>query len=178
MNEQVRISAKDYRNYVEGKAGIPALQPKRVGQGSGRKGGGAKPTANAKKSERAGKYNARGRTVNGKWMASEAQAVRYEQLLVLEGLGIIRHLKVEDPFILNFNGVHVCTYRADATYTVVAGETDCPHDYRVIEDVKGMRLPEYQLKKKMMSANGTPITEIPASEVQSWHMRVPPPPSG
>jgi hypothetical protein len=46
----------------------------------------------------------------------------------------------------------------------------------VIEDVKGMVLPEYRLKKKLMSANGTAITEIPAKDVDQWNMRLPPPP--
>jgi hypothetical protein len=112
---------------------------------------------------------------NAVYMASAAQAVRYRQLVVLRDLGVISDLKIEVPFILAFNGVHICNYRADAVYTVC--DTDVAGPYQVIEDVKGMVLPEYLLKKKLMAANATPISEIPAKDVDQWHMRVPSPPT-
>ena len=162
---QPKISAKEYRAYVEGKGGIAALMPKPASKNPPKKG----------ETKRSGKYNARGRTVNGVWMASEAQAKRYEQLLVLEGLGLITRLRTEVPFILRSNGVHICTYRADFEYVVVAPRA--ADEYCVIEDVKGMVLPEYKLKKKLMSANGTAIFEIPAKDVDQWNMRLPLPPT-
>jgi hypothetical protein len=178
----VRISAKDYRGYVERGEGIPALMPK----ANPPKGG--KAAAKKAESKRTGKYNAAGQFVdrrtglpvdkgapNAVYMASAAQAVRYRQLVVLRDLGVISDLKIEVPFILAFNGVHICNYRADAVYTVC--DTDVAGPYQVIEDVKGMVLPEYKIKKKLMAANATPISEIPAKDVSSWLLRIPPPPA-
>jgi hypothetical protein len=94
---QPKITAKEYRAYVEGKGGIAALLPVSVpdkGTGKPPKGGKGNvkdkvraPSVVGRSSKRTGKYNARGREVNGRFIASEAQAKRYEQLLVMEKLG-------------------------------------------------------------------------------------------
>jgi hypothetical protein len=165
----VRISARQYRAYVEKGEGIPALCP----APPGRKKREVKPKKEPK-SKRAGKYNAKGEHRHGKWFASQAQAERWDQLVVLEQLGVIRSLRHEVPYILTMNGVHVCTYRADAVYVVV--EAPGSPQRVVIEDTKGFETKEFAIKQRLMRANRTPLSIVPAKEVKQWHMRIPPPP--
>ena len=138
-------------------------------------------------SKRRGKYNARGCHLNRHtlalthkkdpervWFASEAEAERYRQLRTLESLGQIRKLRVQPQFVCTWNGVHICTYRADFTY-LVDGER-AVDTYEVVEDVKGMILDTYEFKKRcVLAAHKVAITEIPSKQVKKWHMKIPPP---
>lgn len=159
-----RIKASEYRAYVEGRGGIPALTPA--------KGKAARRLAGQPPSKRQGKYNAKGEHRHGLWFASKAQADRWDQLLQLQKLGLIRNLRHEVAFPLVVNGLHICTYRADAVYRV----TVSANEYEVIEDTKGFETSDFLLKQKLMRANRTPISVIPAKDIQQWHMKVPNPP--
>lgn len=168
-----KISAKEYRGYVERGEGIPALMPQPKPAAPAKRKG--KAALGTKQTGRSGKYNAKGEHRHGLWFASQAQAQRWDQLLMLHERGLIEQLKHEVPFILVFNAVHVCTYRADAVYVAIDPDTGAKR--RVIEDTKGMVTDEYKIKKKLMAANATPICEIPAKDIASWLLRIPDPPA-
>jgi hypothetical protein len=101
-------------------------------------------------SGRHGKFNAKGEHVNGVWMASEAQAERYRQLLRMEMDGTIGGLRTEVPFDLVVNNKKICTYRADFVYAVLDERGERRRE--VVEDVKGMITPEFRLKAKLFAA--------------------------
>jgi len=110
----------------------------------------AKAGGAATASGRKGKFNAGGEHVNGIWMASEAQAERYRQLLAMQDAGRIAELRTEVTFDLVVNNKLICRYRADFTYQVV---DEYGRELRlVIEDVKGMETPEFKLKHKLFDA--------------------------
>jgi hypothetical protein len=83
--------------------------------------------------------------VNGVVFASKKEASRYMELLLLQRAGEIKELELQVKFSIDINGVHICNYFADFRYKPRRGDA-------VIEDVKGMRTPVYNLKKKLMLA--------------------------
>lgn len=92
--------------------------------------------------------------IDGIRFDSRAEAVRYQELKLLEKAGKIRQLELQPKFVCYVNGEKVCTYRADFAYFTDLG--------RVVEDVKGVRTPVYKLKKKLVEAlyPGVKIKEI------------------
>lgn len=86
---------------------------------------------------------------------SKKESRRHTELVALERLGKISGLAMQVPFACVVNGIHVCDYVADFTYT--EGER------RVVEDVKSehtRKLPVYRLKRKLMLAcHGIQISE-------------------
>lgn len=105
------------------------------------------------------KYNAKKTLVNGIRFDSKKEAERYQQLMLLQKAGKIAGLKLQEEFVLQNafttvwgERIRAITYRADFTYT--------QDGVRYVEDVKGMKTPVYQLKKKWMAAKGYPITEV------------------
>lgn len=78
---------------------------------------------------------------------STKEANRAAELLLLEKAGHITDLERQVPFRLEFNGVLVCKYIADFTYTDSNGRER-------IEDVKGVLTDVFKLKAKMMKALG------------------------
>lgn len=115
------------------------------------------------------------KAAGARYFASQAEGTRYQQLLTLRQLGLIERLELQGDLPLAVNGMHICNYRFDFRYWVL-DERGRPH-YQVIEDVKGMVLDVYDLKKKMVRAiHGIAITEIPANEVNQWTTKLPPPP--
>ena len=141
--------------------------------------------------KRANKYKAKGcwldlrtgapagaRAPGAKFFASQAEGTRFTQLLALEAAGLITRLRLQRTFDLSHNGVHICKYRADFDYQVVCPERGAIQ-YSVVEDVKGMWLDTYDMKKKLVRAlHGIEIFEIPAKDVIKWHNKIPPPPKG
>lgn len=120
---------------------------------------------------RRGKYNAKGERIDGIWFASQAEARRYEQLKELEQIGTIEGLKCQPLFDIISHGVRICGYRADFRYHVLDERGRV--DWTVVEDVKGMVTDVYDIKKKLLAAQGVHITEIPAKEVSQWKGRTP-----
>lgn len=106
------------------------------------------------------KYHSRKVTVAGRQFDSRKEGRRYAELLTLQKAGIISGLRCQVKFVLipaqreddrtgkkggTIRGKLIereCAYYADFVYQE-DGKT-------VVEDVKGLRTPEYVLKRKMM----------------------------
>lgn len=89
---------------------------------------------------------------DGKRFASKAEMARYEELTKMLMRGEIEDLELQVVYRIDHNGVHICKYLADFRY-VQDGQV-------IVEDVKGVSTPVYQLKKKMMLAfHGVNIEE-------------------
>ena len=85
------------------------------------------------------------RTMDGIVFHSEREMKRYWELKLLVRAGTIVDLELQPRFPLIVNGAKICTYVADFRYKDLSGRT-------VIEDVKGMRTPEYVIKSKLFHA--------------------------
>ena len=98
---------------------------------------------------RANKYHAKKTTVDGIEFDSAKEAKRYAKLRASEDAGKIQHLRLQVPFELlpsfECDGVKYrgMSYVADFVY--------CRDGKQVVEDVKGVKTPEYKLKKKLMA---------------------------
>lgn len=110
------------------------------------------------------KYRNEKTKVDGITFDSKAESIRYEQLKREEILGWIQGLELQKKYILckgrwkSTGKPYSISYKADFAY-LRDGEI-------VLEDVKGFRTKEYQMKKKMlMSLYGIEITEIDAKEL-------------
>jgi hypothetical protein len=101
------------------------------------------------------------------WIPSDPQVERCHQLIRMAGLGMITNLRFEVPIKLVVKGVHICTYRMDAIYTV----PDARHggERTVHEEVKGMPTPEYILKRKLHDA----LAPVPVSVIDTNHKSAP-----
>lgn len=82
--------------------------------------------------------------------ASKKEARRAAALKALEQAGAIRNLREQIPYILiprqldadGSVGERACTYKADFVYE--------ENGVEVVEDCKGMRTPDYIIKRKLM----------------------------
>lgn len=90
------------------------------------------------------KYRAIKTTVDGIKFDSKKEATRYQTLKILVMAKEISDLSLQPKFDLIVNGTKIGFYKADFQYTQ-DGKT-------VVEDVKGMKTPIYNLKKKMIKA--------------------------
>lgn len=101
------------------------------------------------------KYKAVPTHVDGIRFASKAEAQRYSELKILEKAGTLSALRLQPRYELVVSGVKIGTYVGDFCYW--DGHESCT----VVEDVKGVRTPVYQLKKKLMKAlYGIEIREV------------------
>lgn len=91
------------------------------------------------------KYNNRKTVIDGITFDSAKEARRYGELKLLQRAGEISNLNLQSEYELTVNWQKICKYRADFEYTTKDGR-------KVVEDVKGVRTPVYQLKKKLMKA--------------------------
>ena len=109
------------------------------------------------------KHHARGERVDGIWFPSQAEIVRYHELMLMVISGKISKLKVHERFpLFGQGGYLIGYYEADFTYTDFQKK-------RVVEDVKGQRLPLYIWKKKHFEADYPwPITEIGVKHGRSF----------
>lgn len=96
-------------------------------------------------SYRINKYNARSVTVDGQRFASQAEALRYLELKLLEEAGVIRELRVHPRFVLlpaiktpSGKRLRAICYTADFQY--IEG------DKVVVEDVKGAAARDFTLR--------------------------------
>ena len=123
------------------------------------------------------KYNNRKIIVDGITFDSKKEAKRYKELKMLERAGIIHDLKRQVKYVLipaqyeRTSSVYVkgnnkgkpkkgkllereCAYYADFVYSKKSGEL-------VVEDTKGMRTPDYIIKRKLMLyVHGIRIVEV------------------
>jgi hypothetical protein len=94
------------------------------------------------------KYRNQPTEIDGVRFASKKEARRYQDLKLLERAGEIANLVRQPRYPLTVNGLHVCTYVADAQYDEVkSGRT-------VTEDVKGgsVRTKDFIIKAKLFQA--------------------------
>lgn len=121
---------------------------------------------------RAGKYNARGRRIDGIWFASEAEAIRYMQLKEMQEKGLIDKLTTQVNFRCIVSGKLICTYRADFQYMLLDERGNSVD--RVVEDVKGMITDVYRIKKKLVEAVFSfEIKEIPSKSLRAFKHLLP-----
>tara|TARA_R110002020_G_scaffold467655_1_gene691392 strand:- start:28299 stop:28607 length:309 start_codon:yes stop_codon:yes gene_type:complete len=90
------------------------------------------------------KYKAIKTKVDDITFDSKKEARRYVQLKLMVKAGAISELKLQPRFDLIINGCKCGFYKADFDYI--------ENGKRVIEDVKGMKTPVYNLKKKLVKA--------------------------
>ena len=101
------------------------------------------------------KYRNKKVDFNGYTFDSQAEARRYKELVILQGISKIEKLTVHPTYDLTVMGVHICKYEADFSYHDETGF--------VVEDVKGVRTSQYRLKRKLMKAiYGIDIKEVEA----------------
>lgn len=106
------------------------------------------------------KYRNHKTVVGDKVFDSKAEAERYTELLIMQNMGVIKGLELQKPFKLvkgkwNNGKPFSVTYKADFVYSL-DGEI-------IVEDVKGFRTKEYEIKKKLMKAiYGIEIQEVKA----------------
>ena len=105
------------------------------------------------------KYHAKKTEVDGIRFDSQREARRYKQLKLLERAGEISFLELQKVYELqpsfkhNGKTIRAIKYVADFYYVDKDGKIH-------IEDAKGMKTPEYNLKKKMMLYQGLEIEEV------------------
>lgn len=97
------------------------------------------------------KYRAKKVMLDGIVFDSRKEAQRYIVLNSFQKEGLIRNLELQKKFVLIDKQVgpngkvleRECSYRADFCYTDKDGNF-------VVEDTKGVRTPEYRIKRKLM----------------------------
>ena len=105
------------------------------------------------------KYHAVRTEVDGIGFASKREAQRYVELKLLEKAGEITELELQPSYpllaVAPLGGmVQVGKYIADFRYLTRDADV-------VVEDVKGVKTPVYNLKKKIVRANyGVQIVEV------------------
>lgn len=106
-----------------------------------------------KRAPKKGKYRAEKQIVDGITFDSKREAARYGVLVMEQRAGRITNLRLQVPFSLSVNQIHVCVYKADFTYK--------RNGERVVEDAKGVRTEVYILKRKLMLAvHGIEVQEV------------------
>lgn len=90
------------------------------------------------------KYKAIKTVVDGIKFDSKKEAARYRNLKLLERAGEITNLVLQPRFDLMVNGIKCGFYKADFQYL--------RNHETITEDVKGVKTPVYNLKKKLIKA--------------------------
>ncbi len=109
------------------------------------------------------KYHAKKVIVDGIRFDSKREARRYLTLKAAQDAGEISDLQLQKPYLLipaqkdpdtGKTIERACKYKADFVYKTSNGE-------EIVEDVKGKRLPEYIIKRKLMlQVHGIRIREV------------------
>lgn len=101
------------------------------------------------------KYGNRPTTVDGHRFASQREAGRYGELLMLQKAGEISELQLQVRYEFIVNDVKVTSYIADFTY-IKKGER-----FTTVEDVKGVRTRVFIIKANLMRAvYGITVQEV------------------
>jgi hypothetical protein len=97
------------------------------------------------------KYGNRKKVIDGIEFASTREALRYQDLALMQRAGTIRKLCRQVPYPIYIKGKKICEWLADFVYQEpLDSATD---QWRtVVEDSKGCKTPVYRLKKKMVEA--------------------------
>lgn len=91
------------------------------------------------------KYNSRKTVIDGIKFDSVKEANRYAELKLMERAGLISHLQRQVKFEL----IPKCGKERSSTY--IADFVYQENGSTVVEDVKGVKTPEYILKRKLMN---------------------------
>jgi hypothetical protein len=109
----------------------------------------------AKSKSRKNKYGNQRVVVDGRTFASKKEAKVYNDLKLLQTGGKIESIRCQVPYPFVFDGVKICSYRADFVVKW-AGK-----DKEEVWDAKGFKTKEYIIKKKLMKAfYGINIVEV------------------
>ena len=113
------------------------------------------------------KYGNRKTVRNGITFDSQKEAARYDALMLLLSAGEIKDLRLQPEFTLqeafttpDGERVRAVRYRADFLYKRRVREGVDTRWERVVEDVKGFRTKDYELKRKLMLGLGIKVTEL------------------
>lgn len=113
------------------------------------------------------KYGNKKTVRNGITFDSQKEAARYDALMLLLAAGEIEDLKLQPEFTLqeafttqDGERVRAVKYRADFSYKRRVREGVDTRWERVVEDVKGFRTKDYELKRKLMLGLGIKVTEL------------------
>ena len=113
------------------------------------------------------KYGNKKTVRNGITFDSQKEAARYDALMLLLAAGEIKDLKLQPEFTLQEafttpqgERVRAVRYRADFSYRRRVKEGADTRWERVVEDVKGFRTKDYELKRKLMLGLGVTVTEL------------------
>lgn len=98
---------------------------------------------------------------------SQKEAARYDELVLLAQAGEIEDLRLQPEFTIqeaftmpDGGKVRALRYRADFSYRRKVREGVDIRWETVVEDVKGYRTKEYEMKKKLMAGRGIAIEEV------------------
>lgn len=113
------------------------------------------------------KYNSRKTVVNGIPFDSRKEAARYQELMLMLAAGEIKDLKLQPEFTIQEafktpegEAVRPVKYRADFSYLK---RMENGTEWRwepVVEDVKGYRTKDYEIKRKLMLGKGVKVVEL------------------
>ena len=113
------------------------------------------------------KYGNKKTVRNGITFDSQKEAARYDALMLLLAAGEIKDLKLQPEFTLQEafttpqgERVRAVRYRADFSYRRRVKEGADTRWERVVEDVKGFRTKEYEIKRKLMLGRGWRVEEL------------------
>lgn len=113
------------------------------------------------------KYKSRKTIVNGIPFDSKKEAGRFGELILLSKSGEIKDLKLQPEFTIQEafktpegEAVRAIKYRADFSYLRRVKEGPDTRWERVVEDVKGYRTKDYEIKRKLMLGIGVKVTEL------------------
>lgn len=112
------------------------------------------------------KYRNKKTVVNGIAFDSKAEAARYQELMLMREAGGITDLRLQPEFTLQpafitpeGETVRAIRYRADFSYRRVSEKGIA--GALTVEDVKGRKTKDYEIKRKLMEGLGIHITEVP-----------------
>jgi hypothetical protein len=92
------------------------------------------------------KYGAKRTLYQGIWFDSKQESIDYQKLKLWEAAGEISNLRLQVPYDLAVNGIHITRYEADFVYwDEVLGR-------EVVADSKGVQTGEFKIKKQLMLA--------------------------
>lgn len=113
------------------------------------------------------KYGNKKAVRNGITFDSQKEAARYDQLMLMLCAGEIKDLKLQPEFTLQEafitplgERVRAIKYRADFSYRRAVKEGVDTRWVAVVEDVKGYKTKDYELKKKLMAGRGIHVVEV------------------
>lgn len=113
------------------------------------------------------KYGNKKAVMGGITFDSQKEARRYNELMLLLRAGKIQDLKLQPEFTIqeafttpDGERVRSVKYRADFSYRRAVKEGANTRLERVVEDVKGYRTKDYEIKRKLMLGIGIKVVEI------------------